>query len=85
MNRRTPKNLASERRVKQVERMLSACVETVAALDDQVKSDRQKINRAFKELGDRVSRLQREIRRLSLRDEDEDRPRSRRRYAEDVW
>jgi hypothetical protein len=64
--------------------MLSACVETVAALDDQVKSDRQKINRAFKELGDRVSRLQREIRRLSLRDEDEDRPRSRRRYAEDV-
>lgn len=84
MNRRTPKNLASERRVKQVERMLSACVETVAALDDQVKSDRQKINRAFKELGDRVSRLQREIRQLSLRDEDEDRPRSRRRYAEDV-
>lgn len=84
MNRRTPKNLASERRVKQVERMLSACVETVAALDDQVKSDRQKINRAFKELGERVSRLQREIRQLSLRDEDEDRPRSRRRYAEDV-
>lgn len=84
MNRRTPKNLASERRVKQVERMLSACVETVAALDDQVKSDRQKINRAFKELGERVSRLQREIRWLSLRDEDEDRPRSRRRYAEDV-
>lgn len=84
MNRRTPKNLASERRVKQVERMLSACVETVAALDDQMKSDRQKINRAFKELGERVSRLQREIRQLSLRDEDEDRPRSRRRYAEDV-
>lgn len=84
MNRRTPKNLASERRVKQVERMLSACVETVAALEDQVKSDRQKINRAFKELGERVSRLQREIRQLSLRDEDEDRPRSRRRYAEDV-
>jgi len=84
MNRRTPKNLASERRVKRVERMLSACVETVAALDDQMKSDRQKINRAFKELGERVSRLQREIRQLSLRDEDEDRPRSRRRYAEDV-
>jgi|GEM_PF-5224250 hypothetical protein len=84
MNRRTPKNLASERRVKQVERMLSACVETVAALEDQVKSDRQKINRAFKELGERVSRLQREIRQLSLRDEDEDRPRSRRRYAEDI-